>query len=44
MLLSLYFQASDGEMEQAPDEELLQELLEVINEDRPYMGVDPYLS
>ena len=44
MLLSLYYQASDGETEQAPDEELLHELLEVINERQPYMGVDQYLS
>ena len=44
MLLSLYYQASDAGTEQVPDEELLHELLEVINENRPCMGVDQYLS
>ena len=44
MLLALYFQASDGETEQLPDQESLHELLDVINENRPCMGVDQYLS
>lgn len=44
MLLSLYYQASNGETGYVPDQELLHELLEVINEIRPCMGVDQYLS
>ena len=44
MLLSLYFQASDGETEHMPNEQLLQELLEVINDSQPCLGVDQYLS
>lgn len=44
MLLSLYYQTCEGEMEHIPDEELFHELLEVINDSRPCLGVDQYLS
>lgn len=44
MLLSLYCQTSDGGSEQMPDEELLHELLEAVNEKRPDLSVDRYLS
>lgn len=44
LLLTLYFQASDGVTEQVPDEDLLHELLEAINERQPDMSVDQYLA
>lgn len=44
MLLSHYLQTSDGGSEQLPDEELLHELLEAVNERRPDLSVDQYLS
>ena len=43
-LLSLYFNQTDGELEISPDDDLLEELLEAINDVRPSLGTDQYLS
>lgn len=44
MLLSLYFQTSDDGNELVIDEDLLEELLEAVNENRPGLATDQYLS
>ena len=43
-LFSLYYNLTEGGLEISPDDDQLEELLEAINDARPCLGTDQYLS